>query len=141
MPRPFKTVDYEATLNLTVSLRDALPPNHLARFVAAVIAPLDLRSLYARDGTRGGEPFAPEMLLGLLFFGYATGVFSSRRIEKAMYESLSFLFLAGDRHPDHDTIAPSRKTFLPARQDLFVPAVLWAQAHVLLAKGTRLQLA
>ena len=96
MTRKFKTVDYEATLNMTVSLREALPPSHLARFVADVIAQLDLSSLYARYGTRGGEPFAPEILLGLLFYGYATGVFSARRIEKATYESLPFRFLAGD---------------------------------------------
>src|SRR6266571_4769305 len=112
MTRKFKTVDYEATLNLTVSLREALPPNHLARFVADVITQLDLSSLYVRYGTRGGEPFAPEILLGLLFYGYATGVFSARRIEKATYESLPFRFLAGDLHPDHDTIAHFRKTFL-----------------------------
>ncbi|HEX9596646.1 MAG TPA: IS1182 family transposase [Anaerolineales bacterium] len=135
MTRPFKTVDYEATLNLTVSLREALPPNHLARFVADVIAQLDLSSLYARYGTRGGEPFAPEILLGLLFYGYATGVFSSRRIEKATYESLSFRFLAGDLHPDHDTIAQFRKTFLPELKDLFVQVLLLAQAAGVLKVG------
>jgi len=137
MTRKFKTVDYEATLNLTVSLREALPPNHLARFVADVIAQLDLSSLYARYGTRGGDPFAPELLLGLLCYGYATGVFSSRMIEKATHESLPFRFLAGDWHPDHDTIAPFRTLFLPAVKDLFVrrcqlngwarkPLPLWA---------------
>ena len=135
MTRKFKTVDYEATLNLTVSLREALPPNHLARFVADVIAQLDLSSLYVRYGTRGGEPFAPEMLLGLLFYGYATGVFSARRIEKATYESLPFRFLAGDLHPDHDTIAHFRKTFLPARKDLFVQGLLLAQAAGVLKLG------
>ena len=86
MTRKFTTVDDEATRNLTVSLREALPPNHLVRFVADVIVQLALRSLYVRYGTRGGEPFAPEILLGLLFYGYATGVFSARRIEKATYE-------------------------------------------------------
>src|SRR5512134_3253350 len=120
MTRKFKTVAYEATLNLTVSLREALPPNHLARFVADVIAQLALRRLYARYGTRGGEPFAPEILLGLLCYGYATGVCSARRIEQAPYESLPLRLLAGDLPPDHDTIAPCRKTFLPALQDLFV---------------------
>ena len=128
MTRKFKTVDYEATLNLTVSLREALPPNHLARFVADVLAQLALSSLYVRYGTRGGEPFAPEILLGLLFYGYATGVFSARRIEKATYESLPFRFLAGNLHPDHDTIAHFRKTFLPELKDLFVQVLLLAQA-------------
>ena len=135
MTRKFKTVDYEATLNMTVSLREALPPSHLARFVADVIAQLDLSSLYARYGTRGGEPFAPEILLGLLFYGYATGVFSARRIEKATYESLPFRFLAGDLHPDHDTIAHFRKTFLPELKDLFVQVLLLAQAAGVLQLG------
>jgi transposase len=135
MTRKFKTVDYEATLNMTVSLREALPPSHLARFVADVIAQLDLSSLYARYGTRGGEPFAPEILLGLLFYGYATGVFSARRIEKATYESLPFRFLAGDLHPDHDTIAHFRKTFLPELKDLFVQVLLLAQAAGVLKLG------
>jgi transposase len=135
MTRQFKTVDYEATLNLTVSLREALPPNHLARLVADVIAQLDLSSLYARYGTRGGEPFAPEILLGLLFYGYATGVFSSRRIEKATYEALPCRFLAGDLHPDHDTIAQFRKTFLPELKDLFVQVLWLAHAAGVLKVG------
>src|SRR3990172_4724104 len=135
MTRKFKTVDYEATLNLTVSLREALPPTHLARFVVDVIAQLDLSPLYAHYGTRGGEPFAPEILLGLLFYGYATGVFSSRRIERATYESLPFRFLAGDLHPDHDTIANFRKTFLPELKDLFVQVLLLAQAAGVLKLG------
>src|SRR3972149_5686113 len=135
MTRQFKTVDYEATLNLTVSLREALPPTHLARFVADVSSQLDLSPLYARYGTRGGEPFAPEILLGLLFYGYATGGFSSRRIEQATYESLPFRFLAGDLHPDHDTIAHFRKTFLPELKDLFVQVLLLAQAAGVLKLG------
>jgi transposase len=118
-----------------VSLREALPPNHLARFVADVIAQLDLSSLYARYGTRGGDPFAPELLLGLLFYGYATGVFSSRMIEKATHESLPFRFLAGDLHPDHDTSAHFRKMFLPEVKDLFVQILLLAQAADVLTWG------
>src|SRR3990172_9270404 len=135
MTRKFKTVDYEATLNLTVSLREALPPNHLARFVVDVIAQLDLSPLYARYGERGGEPLAPEILLGLLFYGYATGVFSSRKIEQATYESLAFRFLAGGLHPDHDTLAHFRKTFLAEIQELFVQILLLAQTAGMLKLG------
>src|SRR2546428_13689931 len=96
MTRKFKTVDYEATLNMTVSLREALPPSHLARFVADVIAQLDLSSLYARYGTRGGEPFAPEILLGLLFYGYATGMVSCRRVEYVSVMVSPLRLLVGD---------------------------------------------
>ncbi len=135
MTRKFKTVDYEATLNLTVSLREALPPNHLARFVVDVIAQLDLSPVYARYGERGGEPLAPEILLGLLFYGYATGVFSSRKIEQATYESLAFRFLAGGLHPDHDTLAHFRKTFLAEIHELFVQILLLAQTAGLLKLG------
>src|SRR4029453_2110018 len=127
MTRKFKTVDDEATLKLTVSLREALPPNHLARFVADVIAQLDLSRLYMRYGTRGGEPYAPEILLGLLFYGYATGVFGSRKIERATYESAPFRFIAGDLHPDHDTLANFRRTFLSELKGLSVQVLLLAQ--------------
>ncbi len=135
MTRKFTTVDYETALNLTVSLREALPANHLARFIVDVIAQLDLSTLYARYAPVGGEALAPEILLGLLFYGYATGVFSSRKIEKATYESLPFRFLAGGLHPDHDTIANFRKTFLAEMQELFVQILLLAQTAGVLKLG------
>ena len=135
MTRKFKTVDYETTLKLTLSLGEALPPNHLARFIVDVITQLDLSALYARYAPVGGEALAPEILLGLLFYGYATGVFSSRKIEKATYESLPFRFLAGDLHPDHDTIANFRKTFLAELQELFVQILLLAQTAGVLKLG------
>jgi transposase len=81
---------------------------------------LDLVQIYVRYGPRGGEAYAPEILLALLFYGYATGVFSSRKIEKATYETLPFRFVAGGLHPDHDTLANFRKTFLNEIKGLFV---------------------
>src|SRR5918998_4211169 len=135
MSRTFKTVDYEATLDQTVRLGDCLPPDHLARFIVDVIAQLDLAAIYARYRPRGGAPFAPELLFGLLVYGYATGVFSSRKIERATYESAPFRFIAGNLHPDHDTIATFRKTFLPDLQDLFVQVLLLAQAMGVLKLG------
>ena len=128
MPRTFKTVDYEATLEQKVSLRECLPPEHLARFIARVLTQLDLSDIYAAYGTRGGAAIAPEVLLGLLFYGYATGVFSSRKIERASYESIPFRFLAGHLHPDHDTIASFRQRFLAQIKELFVQVLLWAVA-------------
>jgi transposase len=132
MSRKFKTPDYESTLNQTIRLSDALPPNHLVRFVVDIIAQLDLTAIYQRYAPVGGEALAPEILLGLLFYGYATGLFSSRKLERATYESIPFRFVAGGLHPDHDTIAHFRKTFLAELQDLFVQILLLAQAaHVL----------
>jgi len=119
MARRFKKVDYEAALDQTVTLRECLPPDHLARFIVALISRLDLNAIYAGYAAVGGEAYAPEIMLGLLFYGYATGVFSSRQIEQATYESLPFRFIAGGLHPDHDTIANFRQTFLPEIAALF----------------------
>ena len=135
MSRKFKTPDYEATLNSTIRLGEALPPNHLARFVVDVIGQLDLSSIYARYAPVGGEAMAPEILLGLLFYGYATGVFSSRKIEKGTHESIPMRFIAGGLHPDHDTIANFRKTFLAEIQELFVQVLLLAQTAGVLKMG------
>jgi len=136
MKRTFKTVDYDQALDLTVRLGDCLPPDHLARFVVDSVAQLDLSALYARYGQRGGEPYAPEVLLGLLLYGYATGVFSSRTIERATYEAVPFRFIAGNLHPDHDTLATFRRTFLQDLKELFVQILLLAQEAGVLKLGT-----
>jgi transposase len=124
------------TLDLTIRIGDCLPPNHLARFVVDSVAKLDLSALYARYGTRGGAPYAPEVLLGLLLYGYATGVFSTRKIERATYETVPFRFIAGNMHPDHDTLATFRRTFLQEIKDLFVQVLLLAQEAGVLKLGT-----
>jgi transposase len=135
MIRRFKTIDHEKALDQTVTIRDVLPPDHLARFVAKMILLLDLSAIYAQYAPIGGEAYAPEILLGLLLYGYATGVFSSRKIEKATYESIPFMFLAGGLHPDHDTIANFRKTFLPQIADLFVQVLVVAHEMGVLKLG------
>lgn len=126
MARRFRMFDYERSLDQTVTIRDVLPPDHLARFIVQVISWLDVSAIYAKYGDEGGEAYAPELLLGLLFYGYATGVFSSRKIENATYESIPFRFLGGGWHPDHDTIANFRKTFLPEITDLFAQVLVVA---------------
>lgn len=128
MTRKFKTPDYEKTLDLQIALRDVLPPEHLACFTVDIVAQLDLSKMYSQYSDQGAPPYAPELMLALLFYGYATGVFSSRKLEKATYESIPFRFIAGDMHPDHDTIATFRKQFLPELKDLFVQILLIAQA-------------
>jgi transposase len=136
MKRTFKTVDDDQALDLTVRLGDCLPPEHLARFVGDSVAQLDLSALYGHYGSRGGEPYAPEVLLGLLLYGYATGVFSSRKIERATYEAVPFRFIAGNLHPDHDTLATFRRTFLPELKELFVQVLLLAREAGVLKLGT-----
>ena len=100
MSRLFKTADYEATLKTSVRLEECLPQDHLARFVVDIVSQLDLTSLYARYANRGGAPYAPEILLALLFYGYANGVFASRKIEQATKETAAFRYLAGNYSPE-----------------------------------------
>ena len=133
--RRFKRPDYEAALQTSIQMGEALPMNHLARFVVDVVAQLEMSSIYARYAAVGGEAIAPEILLGLLFYGYATGVFSSRKIEKGTYESIPLRFIASGLHPDHDTIANFRKTFLAEIQDLFVQVLLLAKMAGVLKVG------
>ena len=135
MTRIFKTADYDATLDVTVRLGDCLPPDHLARFVVDTITQLDLSAIYARYGPRGGQPYAPDILLAMLFYGYATGVFSTRKLERATYETVPFRFIAGNLHPDHATLATFRKTFLPELKNLFVQVLLLAQVAGVLKLG------
>lgn len=119
--------DYETTLSTPIQLGDALPADHLACFVVEIISQLDLSKIYAGYAERGGEAIAPEVLLGLLFYGYATGEFSLRKIEKATYENLGFRYVADGLYPDHDTIANFRATFLVELEDLFVQILRLAQ--------------
>jgi transposase len=135
MSRKFKQADYETTANTPIRLGEALPANHLARFVVDVVAQLDLGPIYQRYKAVGGVAIAPSVLLSLLFYGYATGRFSSRKIEKATYEDLGYRYVAGGLHPDHDTIAHFRKTFLPELQGLFVEILLLAKLAGILKIG------
>jgi transposase len=136
MARSFKRVDYGASGKQSVTIDDCLPADHLARFVVTIISMLDLSGIYAHYAPVGGEPFAPELMLGLLFYGYAVGKFSSRKIEEATYDSLAFRFIAGGWHPDHDTIAHFRKTFLPDIVDLFTQVLVIAHELGYLKLGT-----
>jgi transposase len=88
--RKFRQADYEATEKTQITLGEALPEGHLARFIVSIVAQLDLSAVYAKYGERGGSPYAPEVLLGLLLYGYASGIFSSRGIERATYEMIAF---------------------------------------------------
>jgi transposase len=115
------------TLLFPPSLHDWLPDGHLARFLADVVAALDLSSIYKsyqeKDG-RGQAAYAPEMMVRLLLYGYATGVYSSRKIQTRTFEDIAFRYLSGDQHPDHATIAEFRKRHLDALSGLFTQALL-----------------
>jgi transposase len=117
----FKNVDRETPYLMPPSMQDWLSQNHLARFIVDVVSELDLRPF--RDSYRlngGTEPYDPSVLLSLLFYGYATGMNSSRKLEIASYDVIPVRYICGNTHPDHDTIANFRKRFLDRIGDCFV---------------------
>ena len=132
----FVEVDRETLYLLPPSLQDWLPEGHLARFVVEMVDQLNLRTLKAAYAGRGSQPYNPDMLVALLFYGYATGVFSSRKLERSTYDSVAFRFIAANSHPDHDTIATFRKRFLPELSSLFVQILLIARQMKVLKLGS-----
>lgn len=135
MARPFQTVDYEGTLKASVTIDEALPSGHLARYVVEILKRIDLSRFYARYKREGAPAIAPEAVLGLLIYGYATGTFSSRKLERASHENLAFRYVAGGQHPDHDTIANFRVSFSEEIQGVFVSVLELAQAQGILKLG------
>src|SRR5512138_1456170 len=132
----FVEVDRETLYLLPPSLQDWLPEGHMARFVVEIVEQLDLRSLKETYAGRGSQPYNPEMLVALLFYGYATGVFSSRKLERNTYDSVAFRFIAANSHPDHDTIANFRRRFLPQLNSLFVQILMIAHQMKVLKLGS-----
>jgi transposase len=117
------------------SIEDWLPQGHLARFVVEIVERLDLRSLTESYAGRGSQPHNPAMLVALLFYGYAVGIFSSRKLERSTYDSVAFRYIAANQHPDHDTIAGFRKRFLKELTGLFVQILLVARQMGVLKLG------
>jgi transposase len=132
----FRQVDRDTGYLLPPSVDEWLPERHLARFVVEVIEGLDLKSLIASYRGSGSASYHPSMLLGLLVYGYATGVFSSRKLERATYDSVAFRFIAANDHPDHDTLAAFRRRFLRQIEELFIQVLLMAREMGVLKLGT-----
>jgi transposase len=132
----FRMVDRHTGFLLPPSVDEWLPERHLARFVVEVVEGLDLRSMSGRYRGSGSASYHPKVLLSLLIYGYATGVFSSRKLERASYDSVAFRFIAANDHPDHDTIAAFRRRFLPDIERLFVEVLLLAREVGVLQMGT-----
>jgi transposase len=132
----FRMIDRETGFLLPPSVDEWLPERHLARFVVEVIDRLDLRGMSGSYRGSGSASYHPAVLLGLLVYGYATGVFSSRKLERATYDSVAFRFIAANEHPDHDTIAAFRRRFLGEIKTLFVQILLLAREMGVLKMGT-----
>jgi transposase len=133
----FRSYAPDQLLLLPPDLREWLPEGHAAYFILDVLDELDLSEIYASyDGSKGGRPgFDPRLLTGLLLYGYCQGVTSSRKIEKATYESVPFRVLAANQHPDHDTIAEFRRRHLSALSGLFVQVLRLCQRAGLVRLG------
>ena len=132
----FRPVDRDTGFLMPPSVDEWLPERHLARFVVDVIASLDLRSMTGSYRGSGEASYHPSVLLGILVYGYATGVFSSRKLERATYDSVAFRFVAANQHPDHDTIAAFRGRFLKKIEALFVQVLSLAREMGVLKLGT-----
>ena len=132
----FRQVDRETGFLLPPSVDDWLPEQHLARFVVEVIDQLNLSAMVKAYRGSGSASYHPSVLLGLLVYGYATGVFSSRKLERATYDSVAFRFIAANDHPDHDTIATFRRRFLTEIETLFVGVLVLAREMGMLQLGT-----
>jgi transposase len=132
----FRQVDRETGFLLPPSVDEWLPERHLARFVVEMIEQLDVRAMVKSYRGSGSASYHPSVLLGLLVYGYATGVFSSRKLERATYDSVAFRFIAANDHPDHDTIATFRRRFLAEIEALFVGVLLLAREMGMLQLGT-----
>ena len=132
----FRTIDRQTGFLLPPSVDEWLPEKHLARFIVEVIDGLDLRAMSGSYRGSGSASYHPRMLLGILVYGYATGVFSSRKLERATYDSVAFRFIAANDHPDHDTIAAFRRRFLKEIEALFVQVLQLAREMGVLKMGT-----
>src|SRR3954471_16423011 len=132
----FRLIDRDTGFLMPPSVGDWLPERHLARFVVEVVEGLDLRAMTGSYRGSGEASYHPQLLLGLIIYGYATGVFSSRKLERATYDSVAFRFIAANDHPDHDTIASFRRRFLKEIEALFVGVLVLARETGMLQLGT-----
>src|SRR5713226_2528252 len=132
---PFKPINRSTNYLFPPSVEDWLPEQHLARFVVDVVEQLDLKEMERAYRGAGTEAFHPALLLSILTYGYATGVFSSRKLERATYDSVAFRYVAANEHPDHDTLNTFRQRFVSQIEGLMVQVLLIAQAMKLVKLG------
>ena len=132
----FRPINRDSDFLLPPSVQDWLPEGHLARYVVEVVEGLDLSELERVYAGRGSLPYHPATLLSLLIYGYATGCYSSRKIERATYDSLAFRFIAANSHPDHDTLSTFRRRFAKEFEATFVQVLQVARENQLSRFGT-----
>ncbi len=109
MAAKFITVDHDTPMLLPPDLRDWLPSEHMVHFIMDAVDALDLSQARVNERGTGSAQYPPSMMLGLLIYCYATGTFSSRRIETLSHENVAVRYLCADTHPDHDSICKFRR--------------------------------
>jgi transposase len=132
----FVNVDRDQRLLLSVDLREWIPKDDLVHFVIEAVEVMDIRSFKVNVRGTGSAQYPPRMMLSLLIYCYANGIFSSRRIERATYRDIAVRYLTGDTHPDHDTICTFRRENFSAVADCFVRVLELARELKLLKVGT-----
>jgi len=132
----FRPTDRQTGFLMPPTVDEWLPQRQLARFVVEVVDVLDLRTMSTSYRGSGSASYHPAVLLSILVYGYATGLFSSRKLERATYDSVAFRFIAANDHPDHDTIATFRRRFLKDIEALFVEVLKLAREMGVLQMGT-----
>ena len=130
-----KFIPIERDQPFVIPVQEWLTEDHLARFMVEIVEGLDVTALEAAYGGGGSAPYPPKMMLALLFYGYATGIFSSRALERATYELIPVIYISGGTHPDHNSINTFRKRFLGELQGLFVQILLRAYGLGVLQLG------
>lgn len=136
--RTFKPYTPNQTYLLPPNMSDWLPAGHLALFISDIVDQLDLKLIYAsyeEGGDRGQPPYHPAMMMKLLLYAYCTGKPSSRKIEKATWEEISYRVLSADQHPDHDSISEFRKRHLLVLTSLFLQVLKLCQKAGLVKLG------
>jgi transposase len=134
----YRPYEPQQQMLLPASLQDWLPKGHLAYFISDTVDALDLKAFYARyaGGGARNQPFHPAMMVKLLVYGYATGVFSSRKIERRLHDDLAFRMLGAGNFPKHRTIRDFRALHLLELSELFVQVVKLAGELGLVKLGT-----
>jgi len=128
-------VDRDTPMLLPVDLRQWVPEDDLVHFVIEAVDSMALPSMGINRRGTGSEQYPPRMMLALLIYCYANGIFSSRRIERATYRDIGVRYLSGDTHPDHDTICSFRRQNAAVVKEAFVEVLRLASEMNLLKVG------